>query len=296
MRPELSLTAQMQDALARFGKTSGDGSLEYFAMQIKGGDSASCRIYRRFPKDGDAGFAALRSPLHEQLFRHFSAAVPGVCMCDTSERQTDGIAAERALIQLPMNADHARVRAAIASAEMIPPDYRGRLLTQTDRIHETIGAPFSQLFQIGAETGSSGALCGMKYYLTLRTDYSVRPAVTDALLGVLGSLYGMPEAPADEAFCTMLREIGARQYFPSFTGINDCGGRTECKLYFQSAFFGRRTEQQFAAQNAEIAGTLSLHVLTDAVLRFAEQNRLWAEGIAVSFDEPDRIRLYWREL
>ncbi|MBQ8921909.1 MAG: hypothetical protein IJ060_07090 [Oscillospiraceae bacterium] len=287
---------QLREALAQYGKAAGNGSLEYFAMQIKGGQTASGRVYRVFPRDGAQGFSGLRSPLHEQLFRYFSAAVPGVQMCDSSERDTGSSLTERALIQFPMKADHAQVRAAVAQAELIPPDYRQRMLTQIDRIHETVGAPFSPLFQIGAETGSDGTLCGMKYYLTLRTDYSVRPKLNDALLRTLRTLYRIPDTAEGEAFCNMLREIEGRQYFASFTGINDGGGAAECKLYFQSALFGSKVKRQFAAQNAEIAEALSLHVLTDALLQYAAENRLWAEGIAVSFGEPDRIRLYWREL
>ena len=288
------LTAQLRDALAQYGKASGDRSLEFFAMQIKGGSEAAGRVYRKFQQNGSAGFSGFRSPLHEQLFRHFSAAVPRVQMCDSSERQAGGSTVERALIQIPMNADRAQVRAAVAAAEMIPPAYRQRILTQIDRMQETLGAPFSPLFQIGAETGSDGALCGMKYYLTLRTDYTVRPRLTDALLGTLRTLY--PAPGADGAFYAMLPAIEAQQYFPTFIGINDDGGRTECKLYFQSALFGTKLPQQFAAQNAAAVRTLSLNVLTDDLLDFAAAHQLWAEGIAVSFDEPDRIRLYWREL
>ena len=119
-------------------------------------------------------------------------------------------------------------------------------------------------------------------------------ALCDALLGALRTLY--PAPGADSAFYAMLPAIEAQQYFPTFIGINDDGGRTECKLYFQSALFGTKLPQKFAAQNAAAVRTLSLDVLTDDLLDFAAAHQLWAEGIAVSFDEPDRIRLYWREL
>ncbi|MBR3269226.1 MAG: hypothetical protein IKI58_10965 [Oscillospiraceae bacterium] len=288
------ISGLFSDALRQFGKASGDGTLEYIGMQLKSRQTAECRIYRKFPRETDAGFSGFRSPLHERLYRSFADVLQGVQMCDSSERAVDGGIRERALIQIPMNADYDKVLSAVRDSQVIPEPFRRRIAEQIQRMHRAVGAAFSPLFQIGAETaGSDGSLCGMKYYLTLRNDYSVRPVLTEPLFRTLEEVHQVPDCGG---MYPMLKRIAEQQYFPSFIGMNDEGGQTECKLYYQSELFGSKIRQQFSAQNAAIASAICPEVLDSEILAFAEAHSLWAEGIAVSFHEPERIRFYWREL
>ena len=285
--------AILTDMLKRLGN-HGNQTLEYIGVVLHKYSLADWKIYYKFNNTEQESFSVLNSDIHYRLYRELSEDLP-IRMCDYSHSIMKACDNMRSLCQFPMSADYDIVEKTISGITCIPIDLLKRLCSSVSTIHSSFPAQFSPLIQLGIETDMNGKLQEIKYYLNLKTDYSVHPVLDEDLLKKLEILHGISVSEYESLFDTF-DILRSNSYYPTFIGVNNSLDHVEYKLYFISSLFGRRLQNEYQAQNQSLISQLTTNKTTLSFLDALNHNHLWLEGIAVSFSDPDVLRLYWREL
>lgn len=272
----------------------GDRTLEYIGTVLCKQTLTDWKIYYKFNSTEQESFSVLNSEIHYRLFQELSANLP-IRMCDYSFSMMGNHENMRSLCQFPMSADYATVLKTVSGLTCIPVDLQKRLCSSMVTIHSGFSAKFSPLIQLGIETDSNGSLKEIKYYLNLKADYSIHPVLDEGLLRKLDALHGI-EPTQYTSLSKTFELLRNNNYYPTFVGVNDSLCHVEYKLYFISSLFGRRLQKEYHAQNQNVITRLTIENNALDFLGTLNHNRLWLEGIAVSFSDPETLRLYWREL
>ena len=270
------ISETMIPPLSAYGR-QGDRSLEYVGLTVdRAAKTIKSRIYRR---DGsDTPFADRLSAPYRDLFARFApfTALPGVQLCDVSDGRRDGAVTQRLIFKLPKHMDRAQetaVAEAFFAAAGAGPGLEQGVRT---RLYARLDAGCT-LYQLGAECAGKD-VCAFKYYLH---------AAPERIPGGVA----VPDAVQRDhaAIC----ENGFK---PAFIGVNDDGTAAEEKLYYITKALGFKTA--WLADNMKrLSAALGLDALLSAqVLDEMLEAGLYLEGLALSLQEEDRVRLYFTEL
>ncbi len=264
-----------RDAVEKYGR-SGDGSLEYIGLILSGDRLIEKRVYR---KNCGALLEELRRAepyrfLLESVFADL-LRIRGIALCDVSCNGSRPFPLYRIVFRLPggmSDSETDEVLAAFFRHLENGDGYRERL---KEELRARPGGSCG-LMQIGAEFDGRGGWNGLKYYRFLDKE--------NVLLRTLGS--GREDR---------IRTVCGHGYEPAFLGVNDTGSRRERKLYFISTAIGFKNAGMLE-RTLSAAGILGWdRAVSKEEFGQLDDLGVYAEGIAMSLQEPEIWRLYYRE-
>lgn len=280
-----------QDVVRQYGY-GGDASLEYIGLVFADGVLRSGKVYHVVKASADHTEGWVRR-LWETYFQDIGCA-DDLKICDVSRSSTEPDAAYRMIAELrkPITMEQ---MAALRLGYVDGLTWR-RFLDNAEMLHAALGKEESPLFQLGVETDADFRYAGFKYYLSVRTARDRKARVTRELAGLLQSVQSGSHEETEE-IGQVLHRIQDCGYSPAFIGINDNGTEFEGKLYFVSDLLGRTLYQKAAGQIQAVCKALHLSSeWCDTLLKALEEQKLYPEGIAVSFGNDRLLRLYVKEI
>ena len=284
----------LRDSINVYG-ISGNKTLEYIGITIKDRQVLPPKIYL-IPAREMQSMPVWANKIWDMYFCNLKD-IFDITICDFSESKFDQTPSYRLVIKfkdspsiLQMTYLEEKLSNFIGDGE------KERLKRFLSIVQKYDNIDYSPLIQIGIETDKEFHYVGIKYYLTLVTNPSVRPNILPKTMDLIAEMQS-PLKSKEQVNFSILNNIENCEYYPTFIGVNDSGKKYECKLYYISGLYGRSFQNKVTSQINDICDKLDLGQNIKAILEKSfEDMHLYPEGIAVSLYSSDIVRVYLKEI
>lgn len=280
------------DSVTYYGE-DGDQTLEYVGLVFEQSKLYQIKIYHTL-KSGIDSATEWKKILWKEWLQDLSEKYP-IKICDTSKVEKDSFLTYRMIVKFIFPLDSHQTNTLITQhLPRIPEATKERFLLFCKNVDMVMKMPYSSLMQIGIETDEKYSYRSIKYYLSIKSSIMVKQKITNSLTKLI---YDMQYGSNIEDIQTVLTKVQEAEYSPSFIGVNDTGEELETKLYFVSNLFGRSLVTKTKLQIDNICQALNIeHKSHEMLKELLQEERLYPEGIAVSFGSQPYIRFYLKQI
>lgn len=285
----MSLITYLKESIAEYGNV-GDGSFEYVGINIINNNIANKKTYRRpiqRNKDLGIGYPAINA----QIFNEFKKINPRITVCDFSKSYFRNIESERVVFAIPQHIsvnNESEIISAFFNFLTLD-SVKEKLFDDLEIVKKYIRMNYSPLMQLGTECDLFGNCLSVKYYISIKDSVEKNNG------------YGFKQQSVISRICpnntySLLEErintICNNDFCPIFIGTNSDGTYSENKLYFIHSYMNRDYDL-LSAMEKLISDFGIENAITIEDVKNIINLGLYVEGIALSFNDCDLIRLYF---
>lgn len=285
----MSFITYLKESIAEYGN-GGDGSFEYVGINIINNSIANTKTYRRpvqRNKDLDIGYSAINT----EIFNKFKKINSEITVCDFSKSYFRSIESERVVFAIPQNISiHNESEIVSAFFNSLTLDsVKKKLFDDLEIVKKHIRMNYSPLMQLGTECDALGNCLSVKYYISIQNCIGKNNG------------YGLKQQSVVSKICpndkrSLLDErikiMCNNDFCPIFIGTNSNGSYSENKLYFIHNYMNRGYDLLSAMEKLIFDLGIEKAITIEDVKKVINLG-LYVEGIALSFNDSDLIRLYF---
>lgn len=271
-------------------KADGSDHFEYIGVNISDGSISNKKIYYRpCLLSGSTNIF----PQGQSIYKELLKTNPNISICDYSQSNYNKQVSKRVVFTVPCDISYDEC-CRIISTFFNTVGFNNvqiQLLDELDAIKSIIDMSYSPLMQLGVECSNSGGYLAVKYYISIKDKLCQLNAYGKPQQQVIRNLLQANTIDINKN----IEKICSNEFSPIFIGVNSDGMLFEHKLYFIHRYMNR--DYDLTNKMKKLINDLGIKnvISTDDVISIIDMG-LYIEGIAVSINNYNSIRLYFNRI